>query len=50
MFQLSNHEDIKYKDCKVLFRIMGMIEKALITKLQDEMPNAIKILTIMRDF
>ncbi|EJF79608.1 hypothetical protein [Bartonella doshiae] len=48
--QFSNHQSVGYGDCNALVQVMGMIEKVLILKLQDELPNALKILAILTDF
>ncbi|CAK00932.1 hypothetical protein [Bartonella tribocorum] len=48
--QLSRHENMNDKDCTALVDTMSVIEKALISKLQDEMPSILKILTVLTDF
>ncbi|WP_375685586.1 hypothetical protein [Bartonella sp. TT110JLCBS] len=48
--QFSNHQSVGYGDCNALVQVMGMIEKVLILKLQDEMPSMLKILTVLTDF
>ncbi|MDD9334399.1 MAG: hypothetical protein PV354_12415 [Bartonella sp.] len=48
--QFSNHQSVGYGDCNALVQVIGMIEKALILELQDEVPNALKILAILTDF
>ncbi|MCZ2158870.1 hypothetical protein NPX99_06250 [Bartonella sp. 220] len=48
--QFSNHQGIGDEDCNALVQIMGVVEKALILKLQDEMPNITKILAVLTDF
>lgn len=48
--QFSRHENMSDKDCTALVDTMSVIEKALVLKLQDEMPNILKILTVLTDF
>ncbi|MDN0001873.1 hypothetical protein, partial [Bartonella henselae] len=48
--QFSKHENMNDKDCTALVDTMSVIEKALILKLQDEMPSILKILTVLTDF
>ncbi|PIT68772.1 hypothetical protein [Bartonella tribocorum] len=48
--QFSRHENMNDKDCTALVDTMTVIEKALISKLQDEMPTILKILTVLTDF
>ncbi|WP_375618775.1 MULTISPECIES: hypothetical protein [unclassified Bartonella] len=48
--QFSRHENMNDKDCTALVDTMSVIEKALILKLQDEMPSILKILTVLTDF
>ncbi|WP_375657822.1 hypothetical protein [Bartonella sp. CL436QHHD] len=36
--QFSRHENMSDKDCTALVDIMSLVEKALILKLQDEVP------------
>ncbi|UNE54368.1 hypothetical protein [Bartonella machadoae] len=48
--QFSNHQGIGDKDCKALVEVMGIVEKALILKLQDDVPNITKILAVLTDF
>ncbi|WP_330168526.1 hypothetical protein [Bartonella grahamii] len=48
--QFSRHENMSDKDCTALVDTMSVIEKALILKLQDEVPNILKILTVLTDF
>ncbi|WP_409361602.1 hypothetical protein ACRPOS_001225 [Bartonella heixiaziensis] len=50
LFQFVNCEDIEDKDCSALIDIMDVVEKALILKLQDEVPNITKILEVLIDF
>ncbi|MGF7156914.1 hypothetical protein [Bartonella heixiaziensis] len=50
LFQFVNCKDIEDKDCSALIDIMGVVEKALILKLQDEVPNITKILAVLIDF
>ncbi|WP_375642699.1 MULTISPECIES: hypothetical protein [unclassified Bartonella] len=48
--QFSRHENMSNKDCTALVDTMSIIEKALIVKLQDEVPNNIKVLAVLTDF
>ncbi|WP_144755005.1 hypothetical protein [Bartonella saheliensis] len=48
--QFSRHENMSDKDCTALVDTMSVIEKALVLKLQNEMPNILKILTVLTDF
>ncbi|WP_406603966.1 hypothetical protein [Bartonella gliris] len=48
--QFSRHENINEKECTALVDTMSIVEKALILKLQDEVPNILKILTVLTDF
>ncbi|WP_273758947.1 hypothetical protein [Bartonella sp. AU55XJBT] len=48
--QFSRHENMSDKDCTALVDTMSVIEKALILKLPDEIPNILKILTVLTDF
>ncbi|WP_254492884.1 hypothetical protein [Bartonella sp. B1099] len=48
--QFSNDENVSDKDCTALVDTMSVIEKALILKLQNEMPSTLKILTVLTDF
>ncbi|MCZ2158898.1 hypothetical protein NPX99_06400 [Bartonella sp. 220] len=48
--QFSNHQGIGDADCNALVQVMGIVEKALILKLQDEVPNITKILAVLTDF
>ncbi|WP_375613925.1 MULTISPECIES: hypothetical protein [unclassified Bartonella] len=50
LYQFSNDENINEKECTALINIMSLVEKALIFKLQDEVPNILKILTVLTDF
>ncbi|UTO29199.1 hypothetical protein [Bartonella harrusi] len=50
LFQFVNCEDIKDKDCSALVEVMGIVEKALILKLQDELPSITKILAVLTGF
>ncbi|WP_375621860.1 MULTISPECIES: hypothetical protein [unclassified Bartonella] len=50
LFQFSNHYSIGDEDCTAIIEIMGMVEKALVLKLQNELPNFTKILAILTDF
>ncbi|ALE03520.1 putative prophage protein [Bartonella ancashensis] len=44
--QLSNREDIEDEECTALVDLMDEVEIALMLKLQDEVPNAFKVLAI----
>ncbi|WP_375618943.1 MULTISPECIES: hypothetical protein [unclassified Bartonella] len=48
--RFSRHENMSDKDCSALVQTMNAIEKALILKLQNEVPNITKILAILTDF
>ncbi|EJF95960.1 MULTISPECIES: hypothetical protein [Bartonella] len=48
--QFSRHENMSDKECTALVDTMSVVEKALILKLQDEVPNILKILTVLTDF
>ncbi len=48
--QFVNCEYVDDKDCSDLVDIMSVVEKALILKLQDEIPNITKILAVLTDF
>ncbi|WP_273789660.1 hypothetical protein [Bartonella sp. ML70XJBT] len=48
--QFSNDENVSDKDCSALVDIMGVVEKALILKLQDDVPNITKILAVLTGF
>ncbi len=48
--QFSNDENVSDKDCSALVQTMNAIEKVLILKLQDDVPNITKILAILTDF
>ncbi|WP_375635922.1 MULTISPECIES: hypothetical protein [unclassified Bartonella] len=50
LFQFVNCEYVDKKNCSTLVNIMGVIEKALILKLQDEVPNITKILAVLKGF
>ncbi|WP_254475290.1 hypothetical protein [Bartonella sp. B1098] len=50
LYQFSRHENMSDKDCTALVDTMSVIEKALILKLQNEMPSILKILTVLTDF
>ncbi len=44
LYQFSDRDDVEDKVFSALIETMDAIEKALILKLQDESPNALKIL------
>ncbi|WP_156851740.1 hypothetical protein [Bartonella refiksaydamii] len=48
--QFSRHENMSDKECSALVDTMSVVEKALILKLQNEVPNILKILTVLTDF
>ncbi|WP_273755752.1 hypothetical protein [Bartonella sp. MM73XJBT.G] len=48
--QFSNDENVSDKDCSALVQTMNAIEKVLILKLQNDVPNITKILAILTDF
>ncbi|WP_375641119.1 MULTISPECIES: hypothetical protein [unclassified Bartonella] len=50
LFQFSNDENINDKECTALVDIMSLVEKVLILKLQDESPNALRILAMITNF
>ncbi|AQX20214.1 hypothetical protein [Bartonella sp. WD16.2] len=50
LFQFATRENIAMEDCNTLVEIMDVVEKALITKLQSETPDTLKILAILTGF
>ncbi|WP_375615204.1 MULTISPECIES: hypothetical protein [unclassified Bartonella] len=50
LFQFSNHHSIGDENCNAIVEVMELIEKVLILKLQDEVPNITKILAALTDF
>ncbi len=48
--QFSNHQSVGDEDCNTLVQVMGVVEKALILELQDEVPNFTKILAVLTNF
>ncbi|WP_375682123.1 hypothetical protein [Bartonella sp. CE47NXGY] len=48
--QFSNDENVSDKDCSALVQTMNAIEKVLVLKLQNDVPNITKILAILTDF
>ncbi|VEJ45777.1 Uncharacterised protein [Bartonella vinsonii] len=50
LFQFVNCEYVDDKNCSALVDIMGVVERALILKLQDEVPNITKILAVLTGF
>ncbi|WP_273760700.1 hypothetical protein [Bartonella sp. ML70XJBT.G] len=48
--QFSNDENVSDKDCSALVQTMNAVEKALILKLQNDLPNITKILAVLTDF
>ncbi|WP_330169482.1 hypothetical protein [Bartonella grahamii] len=50
LFQFSDRDDVEDKAFNALIETMDAIEKALILKLQDESPNALRILAMITNF
>ncbi|EJF82556.1 hypothetical protein [Candidatus Bartonella washoeensis] len=50
LFQFSDRDDVEDKAFNALIATMDAIEKALILKLQDESPNALRILAMITNF
>ncbi|WP_273757291.1 MULTISPECIES: hypothetical protein [unclassified Bartonella] len=50
LYQFSDRDDIEDKAFNTLIETMDAIEKALIFKLQNDVPNITKILAILTDF
>ncbi|WP_375639616.1 MULTISPECIES: hypothetical protein [unclassified Bartonella] len=50
LYQFSDRDDVEDKVFSALIETMDAIEKALILKLQDESPNALKILAMITNF
>ncbi|EJF85543.1 hypothetical protein [Bartonella rattimassiliensis] len=50
LFKFSNDENVSDKDCSALVQTMNTIEKVLVLKLQNDVPNITKILAILTDF
>ncbi|PIT68545.1 hypothetical protein [Bartonella tribocorum] len=48
--QFSDRDDVEDKAFSALIETMDAIEKTLILKLQDESPNALKILAMITNF
>ncbi|WP_273789858.1 hypothetical protein [Bartonella sp. ML70XJBT] len=48
--QFSDDENVSDKDCSALVQTMNAVEKTLILKLQNDVPNITKILAILTDF
>ncbi|WP_375668760.1 hypothetical protein [Bartonella sp. AP36NXGY] len=48
--RFSRHENMSDKDCTALVDTMSVIEKVLVLKLQNDVPNITKILAILTDF
>ncbi len=48
--QFSNHQGIGDEDCNALVQVMGVVEKALILKLQDDVPNITNLLAVLTAF
>ncbi|WP_142416925.1 hypothetical protein [Bartonella massiliensis] len=45
-----NTDHIQYEYCSALLELMAVLEKVLVLKLQNEMPNFTKTLAIITDF
>ncbi|WP_375687899.1 MULTISPECIES: hypothetical protein [unclassified Bartonella] len=50
LFQFSNHHSIGDENCNAIVEVMELIEKVLVLKLQNDVPNITKILAILTDF
>ncbi len=50
LYQFSDRDDVEDKAFNALIETMDAIEKALILKLQNEVPNITKILAILTNF
>ncbi|WP_273757153.1 MULTISPECIES: hypothetical protein [unclassified Bartonella] len=50
LYQFSDRDDVEDNAFNTLIETMDAIEKALIFKLQDETPNALKILAMITHF
>ncbi|CAK00817.1 hypothetical protein [Bartonella tribocorum] len=50
LYQFSDRDDVEDKAFSALIETMDAIEKTLILKLQDESPNALKILAMITNF
>ncbi|WP_273755829.1 hypothetical protein [Bartonella sp. MM73XJBT.G] len=50
LYQFSDRDDIEDKAFNTLIETMDAIEKVLILKLQNDVPNITKILAILTDF
>ncbi|WP_156851729.1 hypothetical protein [Bartonella refiksaydamii] len=50
LFQFSDRDDVEDKTFNALIETMDAIEKALILKLQEESPNALRILAMITNF
>ncbi|WP_208433264.1 hypothetical protein [Bartonella taylorii] len=50
LYQFSDRDDVEDKAFNTLIETMDAIEKALILKLQDEVPNITKILAVLTGF
>ncbi len=50
LFQFSDRDDVEDKAFNALIETMDAIEKALILKLQDESPNALRVLVMITNF
>ncbi|WP_156851744.1 hypothetical protein [Bartonella refiksaydamii] len=50
LYQFSDRDDVEDKAFNTLIETMDAIEKALILKLQNETPNALKILAMITNF
>ncbi|CAK01350.1 hypothetical protein [Bartonella tribocorum] len=50
LFKFSNHRGIGDKNCNAIVEVMELIEKVLVLKLQNELPNITKILAMITNF
>ncbi|MCZ2204000.1 hypothetical protein [Bartonella sp. A05] len=48
--QFSDHESIGDEECTLLIDVMEKVEKALIVRLQTELPSFIKVMTVFTNF
>ncbi|WP_375633230.1 MULTISPECIES: hypothetical protein [unclassified Bartonella] len=50
LYQFSDRDDVEDKAFNALIETMNAIEEAVILKLQDESPNALRILAMITNF
>ncbi|WP_375635103.1 MULTISPECIES: hypothetical protein [unclassified Bartonella] len=50
LYQFSDRDDVEDKTFNALIETMNAIEEAVILKLQDESPNALRILAMITNF